>query len=305
MFIDDGSNDETWETIKAAEAELKLSNIRVARLAHRGPAAARNVGILQAKGEIVAFTDADTVPQSNWLAELVRAFETEDVDGVYGDTFADSYLFFPIRVAPTGSGYKTCNIAYRKSALIKVGFFDERFKHPFAEDSELAHRVLKNGFRIVHSKKAIVVHPTKVQSITKVAKTASLRGYDVLFFTKHPTEARAYGERFMRPIFIIPRVIGLSITGVALVTSLILLMGCVLGNFRVGLTYLFAAATILLLVFVGLFVGWGYRLVLFGDPVKVPSIAERIRCAFALIVFYAVVVAVRVYSSVKYRVIMV
>ena len=43
--------------------------------ANRGPAAARNHGILAARGDAIAFTDDDTIPRADWLAEGLRAID--------------------------------------------------------------------------------------------------------------------------------------------------------------------------------------------------------------------------------------
>ncbi len=51
----------------------------------RGIAEARELGFRAARGEIIASTDADTIPPREWLQLLVRAFEgNPDLVGIYG-----------------------------------------------------------------------------------------------------------------------------------------------------------------------------------------------------------------------------
>ncbi len=51
---------------------------------NKGPAASRNTGVRNAKGKIVLFTDADCVPASNWIFQMLKAFEDSAVVGVKG-----------------------------------------------------------------------------------------------------------------------------------------------------------------------------------------------------------------------------
>jgi glycosyltransferase involved in cell wall biosynthesis len=72
IVVDDGSSDRTAEVAEHAGAV-------VVRLpGNRGPAAARNAGIQSARGQWIAFTDADCVPSRRWLPALLAAAETAD-----------------------------------------------------------------------------------------------------------------------------------------------------------------------------------------------------------------------------------
>ena len=73
IVINDGSRDRTSE-IAHAHAQLRVIDIP-----NRGLSAARNVGLSLASGEIVAYTDADTRVDRDWLTFLVQPFLTSDV----------------------------------------------------------------------------------------------------------------------------------------------------------------------------------------------------------------------------------
>jgi len=53
---------------------------------YKGPAAARNVGIENADGEIIGFTDDDCVASPNWIENAVPFFDNETITGVQGCT---------------------------------------------------------------------------------------------------------------------------------------------------------------------------------------------------------------------------
>src|SRR4051794_21426577 len=75
IVVDDGSTD----TTARVAARFPVS---VLRQAHAGPAAARNQGARAARGEILAFTDADCEPVPAWLGRIVEPIERHaDIGG--------------------------------------------------------------------------------------------------------------------------------------------------------------------------------------------------------------------------------
>ncbi|OBK73275.1 HAD-IIIA family hydrolase [Mycobacterium sp. 1274761.0] len=120
----------------------------------RGPAAARNMGWRSVRAEWICFLDDDVVPQPNWLAaaaadiadaEAARAVGSQaviEVPRVAGRRATDDE-----RRTQRLSDAKwiTADMAFKRSALIAVGGFDERFPRAYREDSDLAVRITKNG----------------------------------------------------------------------------------------------------------------------------------------------------------------
>ena len=81
IVVDDGSTDNS-----VAVAESLGPAVRVLHQQNRGPAAARNRGVQAAKGEFVAFLDADDVWLPRSLARRLRCFADDSQIGlVYGD----------------------------------------------------------------------------------------------------------------------------------------------------------------------------------------------------------------------------
>jgi glycosyltransferase involved in cell wall biosynthesis len=201
ILVDDGSTDDSSkEILKIISNKSKFYNIKIIRLDKRGgPARARNFGIKNSNGEIIAFTDADTIPSKSWLKELVKGFTDNSIGGVAGRVETDfEKLLFPIRISPVAE-YVTCNIAYRKDVLLQVGLFDENFIYPFREDSDLAYRVLDKGYKIVYQDSAIVYHPLKQLKLKDFIRIIKYHSYDVLLFKKHPLRSRSLlAVRFYR-----------------------------------------------------------------------------------------------------------
>lgn len=130
--------------------------------------AARNRGIVQARGEIVAMTDADCVAQPDWLEKLIEPFANADVGAVLG-VIADSPpqsvieeftgLVQPF-AHPDRSGLKsliTANVAIRRSAFESIGLFDESL--PTGGDVDFGWRLqLQTRLKVVDAPSAIVLH---------------------------------------------------------------------------------------------------------------------------------------------------
>lgn len=171
LVCDDGSDIDLRTTVEQMkESGLDLTYLRQPP---RGPATARNLGIRNARGQIIAMTDSDTRPGRAWLGSLVAALETDPAaGGVEGRVQAEnSGEFDPLGEGPTnlsGGVYLTCNIAYRRAVLEMVGGFDETFPYPAYEDTDLAARVIQSGRRIVWQPAALVIHPQRPLTLRNV-----------------------------------------------------------------------------------------------------------------------------------------
>lgn len=121
-----------------------------------GPGAARNRGIREATGEILLFTDADTVVPEDWVETHLSQYTDERVIGVGGPAkplegglkhrilfklFSDIWyrLSWPVGFIQQPS----FNCSYRRSVLYEEGGFNEEI--PFMEDTELSLRTKKHG----------------------------------------------------------------------------------------------------------------------------------------------------------------
>jgi GT2 family glycosyltransferase len=186
------------QSLPASEFEIIVVDDTHSR---HGPAAARNKGWRRARAPIVAFTDDDTVPDRHWLERGLAAFRT-GVDAVCGR------IVMPIPATPTDyerneSGleraeFVTANCFVRQSALERVGGFDESFRMPWREDSDLQIRLLSNGCTIVRDEGALVVHPVRPAPWGVSLKQQKKVMFDALLFRKHPVLYRERIRRSMR-----------------------------------------------------------------------------------------------------------
>lgn len=164
VVIDDGSSDGTSEAIR----RVKHPYLVYVRQADEGPASARNTGIDLASGDYIAFTDDDCLPLPPWPWPLVERLEQEgsQVAGVGGRVlplhdglFSRYYTLHRILEPPESCSYLvTANCAYRREALLSVGGFDTRIKHPGGEDPGLSISVRANGYSLVFEPRAVVQH---------------------------------------------------------------------------------------------------------------------------------------------------
>ena len=90
IIVDDGSRDNTKEVVESFMKKYPHIPIRYFYQENKGPAAARNRGIKEAKGEYIAFLDSDDV----WLpAKLEKEVQVLDKDKHCGLVYTDAYEF--------------------------------------------------------------------------------------------------------------------------------------------------------------------------------------------------------------------
>lgn len=156
----------------------------------KGPAAARNYGWLNAKGNIIAFTDDDCLPDAYWLKEIVANCNPEE------DVAITGRVKVPISKNPTDyerntanlqtADFITANCACTKKALIKAGGFDEQFSMAWREDSDLEFKLIINNIPIKRVEGALVIHPVRKSTWGISIKEQKKTMYNALLYKKHP-----------------------------------------------------------------------------------------------------------------------
>ncbi len=130
----------------------------------RGPAANRNHGAWQARGEWLVFIDDDCLPSPGWLEAIAQAAQMAKADLVEGRTECPGAADHPLveRVHnQNGGSYWSCNLAVKQAAFSSLGGFDEAFSEAAMEDMEFAWRFQKRGYRAVFEPSALVTHPPR------------------------------------------------------------------------------------------------------------------------------------------------
>ena len=133
-----------------------------------GPAAARNVGWRAGEAPWVVFVDDDVVPTPDWLTDLDIDLSTAPLDVVAVQGRVTVPLAHDRRPTDwernvTGlasARWITADMAVRRSALEKVGGFDERFPRAFREDADLALRLQDEGGKLTIGRRR-VAHPVR------------------------------------------------------------------------------------------------------------------------------------------------
>jgi cellulose synthase/poly-beta-1,6-N-acetylglucosamine synthase-like glycosyltransferase len=164
IVVDDGSEDDPGELVKSF-------NVNFLKQKHKGPAAARNLGAWNSKGEIIVFIDADCIAEKNWLKEMLEPFADPSVKGVQGAyktiqkeivaRFAQCEIEERYRIMKKNHFIDfigTYSAAYRNEIFIKMGGFDESFPIASGEDADFSYRLSRNNYKLVFNPDAIVYH---------------------------------------------------------------------------------------------------------------------------------------------------
>jgi glycosyltransferase involved in cell wall biosynthesis len=179
VVVDDGSTDGTAEALEDRRSQRFA--LRTAMQSNAGPAAARNRGMAQARGDIVLFSGDDIEPTPDLLAEHLAGHEAaadvrvailgltrwpdgapqtatmRHVDGVGAQQF--SYSYFTDGAEYDFRHFYTSNVSLHRTMLEAEpeGFCTE-FPAAAFEDAEFAYRLAGHGMRIVYRQAAVAYH---------------------------------------------------------------------------------------------------------------------------------------------------
>lgn len=204
IVVDDGQTEDTRELVERLAATTQgRPRLRYLRpLGTRGPAAARNRGWHAAEGEVVAFTDDDTLPDPDWLNQgliamgrdrcAVRGAVRVPVEGPLTD---HGRMTRGLEVAE----FVTANCFVRHGALRAVDGFDERFQRAWREDSDLHFKLLKAYGEVPRAERAVVLHPVRPAPFGISLRQQANMMFDALLFKKHPELYRSKVGRLRAP----------------------------------------------------------------------------------------------------------
>ncbi|TAL27410.1 MAG: glycosyltransferase family 2 protein [Nitrospirae bacterium] len=172
VIIADGmSTDDTVNTAKQLGARVVLNEKKTV-------SPGRNIAFKLAKGEIIAFTDADCIVDKDWIINSLKYFKDDEVacaggpnltppdEGNFGKAVgfvfnqgifsAGSIHARELKEVKEVRSIPGCNAVYRKNALDKVMPIDETLLT--CDDTELNQRLLDKGFKLLYTPDVFVWH---------------------------------------------------------------------------------------------------------------------------------------------------
>ena len=180
IVVDSASTDATRQV--AAEAAASDRRIRVISNPGGEPAGSRNLGVAAASADLIAFTDADCVPDSGWLAAgLIALAEADLVQGRVLPARPPRLSDRSLSVGHESGLYETANLFVRRALFDRVGGFRRlpgfAAERPFGEDTWFAWRARRMGARTAFSATALVRHAVFPRSAAGYVAEQRRRGH--------------------------------------------------------------------------------------------------------------------------------
>jgi len=180
------------EPVPAGELEVRFLHVEQ----ECGPTRKRNAGWRSTNAPLVAFTDDDCRPRNDWLERLLSAWGEQADAFVQGRTEPDAdehHLLHGLArsqlVAEPSVWFQTCNMAYPRALLERLGGFDEGFVFG-GEDTDFGARALQVGARRVWAREALVWHAVIARPLPAALREAVRWPSQPLLLKRHPEYRR-------------------------------------------------------------------------------------------------------------------
>jgi lipopolysaccharide/colanic/teichoic acid biosynthesis glycosyltransferase/GT2 family glycosyltransferase len=195
IVVDDGSTDGTPAIAESPDVVLIQQE-------NAGPAAARNLGAREARGNLLLFTDADCGPAPDWIERLSAPFSDPEVVGAKG-IYRTRQRFLVARFVQLEYERKyarmagkeridfidTYSAAYRRDVFLANGGFEPLFSTSSVEDQEFSFRLSRKGYRLVFVPDAVVYHVHDVTPLQYCGRKFTIGMWKALLLQWHPERA--------------------------------------------------------------------------------------------------------------------
>jgi glycosyltransferase involved in cell wall biosynthesis len=180
VVVDDGSTDGTEEIVRGFDL-----NLRYSRQQNGGPSAARNRGLELARGEIIAFQDADDLwPEGKLALQLPKLVNDPSLGIVSGRVqriklagSAGGKEVFENFLEPCIS-YNLGAALFRRSVFDRVGPFDVTMR--YSEDVEWLMRAREHGVKMLILKQVSLLYRLHGQNMTHGLDVQGIRFMEAL-----------------------------------------------------------------------------------------------------------------------------
>lgn len=200
IVVDDGSTDDTAAAVSRVSGSVPYPLVYLKQPNNRGPAAARNRGVREAKGDIVLFIGDDILSDRDLLAQhldwhrqqpdprvAILGYVTWSPDIKvtpfmrWLENGGPQFGYGSIKEADNVSWrhFITANLSLKRGFLLNNGLFDEDFPYAAYEDMELGFRLNQRQMRLLYNEKAVAYHchPTSVDdALRRMVKVGEALG---------------------------------------------------------------------------------------------------------------------------------
>jgi glycosyltransferase involved in cell wall biosynthesis len=199
ILIDDGSAIDLRSELSGVTEHAGV--IRLFRQPHKGPAAARNEGTRMSQSEIILYLGGDVIVRRNLLETHIDIHKTHPGVALINPIYASGKGMLGKNIIEkdldecpegalyemtTGAGFCTSCISIRKES-IENEMFDEHFKYPAYEDTDVGYRLYKKGIRVMITKRTSAIHE-HAHSIESLRDRSRKCGEAFVYFMKkHPS----------------------------------------------------------------------------------------------------------------------
>jgi len=200
IVVDDGSTDDTGQILD------RFPEVRAIRQSNEGLSAARNVGLQQASGSIVAYTDSDCFVDPDWLTLLVDQLQRTGAAAVGGPNLTpdDGWLASCVSASPgqpthvlhndqEAEHIPGCNMAFRRESLLAINGFDPVYRTA-GDDVDVCWRLQHDGEWITFAPGAFVWHHRRQGPSAYFRQQAGYGAAEALLYSKHPEKFNGRGE---------------------------------------------------------------------------------------------------------------
>jgi mycofactocin system glycosyltransferase len=202
IVVDDGSKEKLEKVV--TNADIKI----ISHEKSKGAAACRNIGAEKAKGEILAFLDADCIAAESWLEELVPFFKYAAtgavggyIDGHSDRTWLERYekSFSPLNMGSrliiegkdeSGFYVPTANLLVSREAFSVTGGFKEGME--VGEDVDFCWRLREQGYNLIYTPSGKVAHKHRNQLSKMLKRRFEYGTSEALLYRTHRDKKKGF-----------------------------------------------------------------------------------------------------------------